>query len=277
MPCGVTVEVILPITASAAWITPTPRSLARIASSCSSSSTNNVSIAGGSAASASRMPCAPSTRNRRSSSRNARLRSRAAAATFGFLVLEITRPPGAPVERSVDPRDRGTIVRSGGRRLGKRVLGLLHQGGERGRVVDREVGKHLAVELDPGVLEPVHEARVRDAVGTHARVDAGDPEPAELRLAVTAVAVGVDARAGGLFLGEAVPHPAAAGVALGGRERLAALLLRVNGSFDSCHRYLASRRLIFFCSPVDATSAMPSTRRRRLPLFLVSMWLPVAL
>src|SRR4029079_13270037 len=41
--------------------------------------------------------------------------------------------------------------------------------------------------------------------------------------------------------------------------------------------HLPSRRFNFFCSPVEATSAMPSTRRRRLPLFLVSMWLPVAL
>src|SRR5262245_45615404 len=210
--CGVTVEVSRAMTGPAAWTMSTPRSRARIASSCSSSSTNSVSIAIGAASSASRTPWAPSTRNRRSSSRNARFRSRAAAATFGFLVLEITRPPGAPVVRSLDPRGRGTAMRSGGGRLGERVLGLLHERAERRGIVDRQVGEHLAVEFDAGDLQPVHESGVRDAVRADAGVDPGDPQAAELRLAVAPVPIGVDARVLHLLFREAVAHPAAAGV-----------------------------------------------------------------
>src|SRR4051794_9445055 len=262
MPCGVTVDVSLSMIARAAATTSTPRSRARIASSCSSSSTNSVSIAGGSAASASRTPWAPSTRKRRFSSRNARLRSRAAAATFGFLVLEITRPPngraGAPVVRSLAPRDRRNAMRSGGGRFGQRVLRLLHERGERAGVVDREIGEHLAVELDPGGLQAVHEPRVGDPVGSDARVDARDPEPAELCLAVAPVAVGVHAGVVHLLLREAIAHATAAGIALGGRKRLAALLLRVDGSFHSCHR-------VTFPAGASASSARRWTRPRPCP------------
>ena len=53
------------------------------------------------------------------------------------------------------------------------------------------LGQDLAVELDLGELQPVHELVVRQAVLARAGVDADDPQTAELALAHAAVAVGV--------------------------------------------------------------------------------------
>ena len=41
---------------------------------------------------------------------------------------------------------------------------------------DREIGQHLAVELDAGALQAVHELRVGEAVLAHAGIDALDPQ-----------------------------------------------------------------------------------------------------
>ncbi len=62
------------------------------------------------------------------------------------------------------------------------------------RVVHRDLGEHLAIDLDPGRLEPVHEGVVRDAVLPRRRVDARDPEPAHVALALLAIAVRVGER-----------------------------------------------------------------------------------
>src|SRR3546814_18152352 len=58
-------------------------------------------------------------------------------------------------------------------------------------LADRQVREDLAVELDAGELQAVHEHRVGHAVLPHAGVDALDPQRAEVALAVAAVTVGV--------------------------------------------------------------------------------------
>src|SRR6185436_4569589 len=50
--------------------------------------------------------------------------------------------------------------------------------GERGLVEHREVGEHLAIDLDLGFLHPRHERAVAHAELAHRGVDAGDPERA---------------------------------------------------------------------------------------------------
>mgnify|MGYP007122675298 CR=1 FL=1 len=44
------------------------------------------------------------------------------------------------------------------------LLGNLDHSGEGGRIVHSHVGEHLAIELDAGLLEAVHEAGVVDVV-----------------------------------------------------------------------------------------------------------------
>src|SRR4029434_292344 len=103
-----------------------------------------------------------------------------------------------------------------------------------------------------------------------------DPQAAELRLAVSTVAVGVRARVEELLLGDTVALRARPEIPLGLAEHLTALLLRVDRTFDPCHLpYFPRSRRMLVRSAV--TSVMPSTRRRRLPRFFRRKWLPVAL
>src|SRR3546814_9899494 len=62
---------------------------------------------------------------------------------------------------------------------------------ERLRLADRQVREDLAVELDAGELQAVHEHRIGHAVLPPAGVDALDPQRAEVALSVAAVTVGV--------------------------------------------------------------------------------------
>ena len=124
------------------------------------------------------------------------------------------------------------------RRRSGRFEGRARLDGERGEVRGvghGDLGQHLAVELDVGQLEAVHELVVRQAVLTGARVDADDPQLAELALAHAAVAVGVLAAALDLLFRPLVGRVLSRAVALGLLEHLAALLARGDASFDSRH------------------------------------------
>src|SRR5215472_2660926 len=70
-------------------------------------------------------------------------------------------------------------------------LCLLRQRTEGRGVVHRDVGEHLAVDLDAGLVQSVDDAAVGKAVDTRRRVDARDPQRAELTLVLPPVAVGV--------------------------------------------------------------------------------------
>ena len=152
----------------------------------------------------------------------------------------------------------GDLLHSGGlgagtpRPLSSRVSGalggvdVLRQGlprgvdhrGEGGGVVDRHFGQLAAVDFDARQVESLDEAVVGHPLGAHGRVDAGDPQLAELALAGLAVAVVVDERMGDLLLGLAVEPGALAPVARGPFEGGAALLRCVDCALDSCHGLL---------------------------------------
>src|SRR5690606_28964160 len=99
-------------------------------------------------------------------------------------------------------------------RPASRLLRSLDDLGEGVRVVHGEVGQDLAVERDLGAAQAAHQARVGAAVLAGRRVDAGDPEAAELALAVAAVAVRVAETLLHRVLGGRVDLAAAAPVAL---------------------------------------------------------------
>ena len=67
-------------------------------------------------------------------------------------------------------------------------LGLVGQGGEGGLVENREIGERLAVDFDIGLFEAIHEGAVFQSKLAGSRVDAGDPQGAELALPLAAVA-----------------------------------------------------------------------------------------
>src|SRR3954468_20461057 len=130
--------------------------------------------------------CGPSARNCRRSARTDRRLSLRASLTRPLVLVST-----APVVRGTS----GTRS-SGGLRcvdvLGQRGLGRLHEDGERGRVVDGQVGHHPPVDLDAGEVQALDEPVVGHPVGSSGGIDALDPEPAEVTLARLAVAVAVD-------------------------------------------------------------------------------------
>src|SRR6478752_6983943 len=96
--------------------------------------------------------------------------------------------------------------------------GELHERGEGRGVVDGEVREDLAVDLDTGGLEALHEPVVRHAVGAGRSVDALDPEATEVTLLRATVTVGVTQRVGDLLLGLAVEARPLTAVAAGALE-----------------------------------------------------------
>ena len=74
----------------------------------------------------------------------------------------------------------------------ERGAGLFGECSKSGGVVDCEVRKNLAIDFDAGLLEAVHKDTVAHVVLTRTRVDADDPQLAEIALLVLAIAIGVD-------------------------------------------------------------------------------------
>src|SRR5688572_11970336 len=119
--------------------------------------------------------------------------------------------------------------------VGDAGLDLVRDARERGLVEHREVGEHLAVDLDLRLLQARHERAVGEAELAHRGIDARDPERPERALAVAAVAVGVLPRLHHRFLGDAVDVAPAAAEALGLGEDLLVARARRYSTLDSWH------------------------------------------
>src|SRR3954451_25067170 len=121
--------------------------------------------------------------------------------------------------------------------LGRRGLaGALDESAEGLGVAHGDVGQNLAVQLDARQLQAVDERAVGHALGARGGVDAGDPEAAEVTLAVATVAVRVRVRLEHRFLGAPVGGVRLPAEALRPLQDLAALLARVNRTLDARHR-----------------------------------------
>src|SRR3954447_25313429 len=126
---------------------------------------------------------------------------------------------------------RGALERLGGVQvwLGRRGLaGALDESAEGLGVAHGDVGQDLPVQLDARQLQAMDERAVGHALGARGRVDARDPETAEVTLAVATVAVRVRVRLEHRFLGALVRGVGLATEALGPLQDLAALLLGVD-------------------------------------------------
>ena len=82
----------------------------------------------------------------------------------------------------------GGCLRSAGSRLIHRMINDLRKGVG---VVHSQVGEYLAVHVEIRFAVRPHELRVADALLARGRVDAGDPQLAEVALALAPIAVGV--------------------------------------------------------------------------------------
>ena len=106
--------------------------------------------------------------------------------------------------------------------------------------MNRGLGEHLAVHVDTGELQTVHEGGVVHAVGLAAGADAGDPQLAEVSLLLLAADVSVTAGLHDLLVGHLEVLGLGAPVALGETEDLISVLARHHRAFDSCHVWLSS-------------------------------------
>src|SRR6516165_1893716 len=102
-------------------------------------------------------------------------------------------------------------------------------------LADRDVGQHLAVEIEPGELYAVHELRISEAVLARAGIDPLDPQRTKVALAVTPVAVGIAQRLLDLFDGHAIGSAAATAVAPSEVEDLLVTGVGRNPAFDARH------------------------------------------
>src|SRR5262249_27279460 len=118
----------------------------------------------------------------------------------------------------------------------------------------------------------VHELRVAHPVGFGRGVDAGDPQAAEVALAVAPVAVGVRVRLHQRLLGALVVRVRLAAVALRQLERRAALLARAKRALDAGHLPPPSLRFPRGTSSPEITAGLRSARLR-LGDFFSRMWL----
>src|SRR5204862_7186580 len=122
-----------------------------------------------------------------------------------------------------------------GRACSERLLGALREVLKRGAIADGEIGEHLAVDLDAGPAEPVHEAAVGQLVQPRGRVDARDPEPAEVGLLAAAVPVCVLLGPLDGFLGRLPQLGPPAEVALGELHDLVLALQTRDVALDAGH------------------------------------------
>ena len=118
---------------------------------------------------------------------------------------------------------------------GNRGLGLLAQGGEGGGVMDCGLAEHLAVHVDTGNLETVHEGGVVHSVHLAARADAGDPQGAEIALLHLAAHIGVTPGLHDLLFCHLEVTGLVAPVALGEAQHFISSLARHHRAFDSGH------------------------------------------
>src|SRR6478735_1226075 len=211
-------------------------------------------------ATASRTACGPSARNspvrerteRRDSARTALTRS-----DRGLVSTGVSRRSRCWCD--VGRRRSGGVagdLRLGCVDSGRDVgAGELHERGEGRGVVDGEVREDLAVDLDTGGLEALHEPVVRHAVGAGRSVDALDPEATEVTLLRATVTVGVTQRVGDLLLGLAVEARPLTAVAAGALENDSTLLLGVDRPLHACHVNTPS-----LLDAVLAAAGLPETR-----------------
>lgn len=70
-------------------------------------------------------------------------------------------------------------------------LGLFRQQGERGLVIDRDIGQNLAVDCHSSLIQAVDHSAVGQTAFTRGGIDACNPQGAELALPLAAVTVGI--------------------------------------------------------------------------------------
>ena len=115
------------------------------------------------------------------------------------------------------------------------LLGGLDQSVEAGGIVDGHLAQHLAVQLDAGLLQAVHEGGVVHALGTNSVFDAGDPQVAELALLLLTTNESIVARLHHSLFGQTEMRALGAVVDLSQLQSFGATLMRHGCAFNTSH------------------------------------------
>ena len=133
-----------------------------------------------------------------------------------------------------NPNGFGPFIYNNGALLVQRSLGLLRQHRERGGIGDGQLGQHLAVDVDAGHLQAIHQPGVTQAVDAGRRVDAGDPQAAEVALLQLAADVCIAKRTANLLAGSTILLALCAKITLGELKNLTTLFQCINCTLNSC-------------------------------------------
>src|SRR5579864_5588657 len=87
---------------------------------------------------------------------------------------------------------------------------------EHGRIADRQLAEHLAVEFNPRGNERRNKSIVMHAARPQRRAQSRDPECSEMPLPLSAVAIGIYAGLAGEFDGGAIKRPRSRAETAGG-------------------------------------------------------------
>ena len=120
-------------------------------------------------------------------------------------------------------------------RLLQRSLRLLGESGECGGVGNGDLGEHLPVEVDAGLLETVDERGVVHAVLLAGGGDTGDPDSAEVTFLLLSADVGIVAGLHDRFLRGAEQLGLATVVALRQLQGFISSLASHHSAFNTCH------------------------------------------
>ena len=96
------------------------------------------------------------------------------------------------------------------------VLHLVNNSLESSGIIDGEVSKNLAVDLNTGLVDKTHELAVAQILQTGGGIDALNPQSAEIALFILAVAISISKTLFPCILGNG-PHIAAATVVTAGK------------------------------------------------------------
>jgi hypothetical protein len=119
-------------------------------------------------------------------------------------------------------------------RLVRRV-GFFNEGTESRRIVDSDVGQHLAIQIDARALEAIDELAVRDFGRAAGCIDAHDPQRTEIPLLKPAPDVPIPQRLFDGLLCGAVQLRLGEKITLRAAKCFVAIVSPIGPSFDSWH------------------------------------------
>jgi len=117
------------------------------------------------------------------------------------------------------------------------LCGNSHDLGEGGGIPYRHVGKHLAIDVNPGLIKAVDEPAVRETMLTGGGIDTDDPQPSEIALSIAAMVIGIAQGLHHRLVGDAVAGVPCPHLSLGELKYLLMTAMGSDAAFYPSHLY----------------------------------------